>query len=74
MVEELTLRHQGSRSQQHRQELEDTDKRQGWGQEALLALERGPMSTGNSRAGCGRLWSLRDTSVAQAAVGSGWDI
>lgn len=73
MVEELTLRHRGSRSQQHRQELEGTDRRWG-GHEVLLALERGPVGTGNSRARCGRLWHLRDTSVAQAAAGSSRDI
>lgn len=46
----------------------------GGGHEVLLALEKGPVGTGNSRARCGRLWHLRDTSVAQAAAGSGRDI
>lgn len=48
MVEELTLHHLGSHSQQHRQELEGTDSRH--------ALEKVPVGleiAGQSVGGCG---------------------
>lgn len=57
MVEELTLRHRGSRSQQHRQELEGTNRRSGGGdrkpclpwREGLWVLEIAGQGVG----GCG---------------------